>query len=442
MIDESKMEIKLADANGKAERGIELLVPGKPPYFEAIRIENGWQRRQFAKRAVEHFGLEVQSLRNIDDALVAAALEAATGDKKTIEYPAYTCANLMGTDFETTFLVEKILAEGQPAVLAGPAKSLKTSLLVDLCLSLAQAGHWLGRFRVPEAVTTCLLTGESGMATIQETVKRISTAAGYYPESIRNFLVSDRVPRFDDSRHEAALKALLLEYEIRVLAIDPLFMALAGDSMGNIFIQGESLRRVNELCAESGVSLIICHHTRKQSFKQYSPLELQDVAGAGIGEWCRQWVLVNRRQAYEPGSGHHALWLSVGGSAGHGGCWGIDLDEGTLDDPGGRHWDVSLFNRDEVRRAESDRDDERRQEAVVERVEKAKAAIVAVMAKRRFRDGETMSVLRDSSPLKTGSFKLAFGELLEEGMIEPCEVVKGGRKRPYSGYRLADSTPL
>ncbi|MCC9606638.1 hypothetical protein LOC69_12125, partial [Blastopirellula sp. JC733] len=44
--------------------------------------------------------------------------------------------------------------------------------------------------------------------------------------------------------------------------------------------------------------------------------------------------LVNRRQSYAPGSGEHRLWLTLGGYAGQGGEWGVDVDEGRLTDVG------------------------------------------------------------------------------------------------------------
>src|SRR5262249_14492089 len=71
---------------------------------------------------------------------------------------------------------------------------------------------------------------------------------------------------------------------------------------------------------------------------------LTDAAFAGFAEHCRQYMLVNRRRAYDPRRpGHHELFLSYGGSIGHSGIVHVDAEEGELaPDFTGRRWQVSV----------------------------------------------------------------------------------------------------
>jgi hypothetical protein len=69
---------------------------------------------------------------------------------------------------------------------------------------------------------------------------------------------------------------------------------------------------------------------------------LEDLAFAGIQEFARQWVLVNRETAYRPGNGQHQFLLNIGGSSGHSSLWRAEINEGTTkeDGTGGKDWDV------------------------------------------------------------------------------------------------------
>ena len=66
--------------------------------------------------------------------------------------------------------------------------------------------------------------------------------------------------------------------------------------------------------------------------------------------------MVSRRVAYKRGTGQHKLWLTSGGSAGHSGVWGVDVEEGVRSESVGRTWDVQVLSEDEARESrEGDR---------------------------------------------------------------------------------------
>jgi len=65
------------------------------------------------------------------------------------------CGAMMEKDFQVEFLVDHVLVRRQPAILAGPMKSLKSSVLIDLAISTATGGFFLGKYASPSRPGCC-----------------------------------------------------------------------------------------------------------------------------------------------------------------------------------------------------------------------------------------------------------------------------------------------
>jgi hypothetical protein len=70
------------------------------------------------------------------------------------------------------------LVEGQVAVIGGPQKPLKTSISIDLAVSLASATSWLGHFNCSTVKRVAVISGESGPWALQYVAKRVCAAKG------------------------------------------------------------------------------------------------------------------------------------------------------------------------------------------------------------------------------------------------------------------------
>ena len=265
-----------------------------------------------------------------------------------IRYKRLSCAELDVGDYEIEYLIDRTLVSGQPCIIAGGKKSLKTSIILDMGISLAMGGFFLGRLKVNRACKVGIMTGESGLATIQETCRRICRAAGFNLGDIGGLVFSDDLPKFGSVEHEDALRRFIMDDELEVVVIDPAYLCLPGADAGNLFVQGDLLRGMTKVCSDTGCTMILAHHTRKTKTDPFSPPELEDIAWAGFREFARQWLLVGRREAYVPGSGEHRLWLSVGGSAGHTALWALDISEGV---PERRRWPILVRQRHGARRS-------------------------------------------------------------------------------------------
>ena len=257
------------------------------------------------------------------------------------------------TDYRPEWLVRNVLVARQPAILGGPSKVLKTSVVIDLALSLASGTPFLGRFAVEARRRTALLSGESGPYALQETARRIRTAKGLPPEGQGDLVLWQFVlPQLANGTQLELLEAGLMESAVEVVIVDPAYLCLlSGTAVAaeNFFQVGPLLLRIAETCERIGCTLILLHHSRKGAGRENEPIELTDLSFAGFAEFARQWILISRREKFQLGSGVHRLWLSTGGSVGHCGQWGLDVDEGQLaEDFTGRRWDVKVLTIEEA----------------------------------------------------------------------------------------------
>jgi AAA domain len=382
---------------------------------------------------------QLAHLQFIGDKVVAAAKKIQGDSDEPISYRTLTMAELATTEFTTEWLVDWMLVKGQPCIMAGGKKTLKTSLLLDLGISLATAGHFLGRFRVARPVRTLLMSGESGLATIQESLRRIAQVAAVDLATVENLIVSDQLPILGQLDHNEALKNLLIELRIEALLLDPAYLCIPSDgNEGSLFAMGAILRGINELCQAQGVTLILAHHTKKNIAEPNEPPELEHIAWAGFQEFARQWLLLSRREKYEPGTGSHKLWLSVGGSAGHSSLWAFDIEEGKADDPGGRYWETTVTTGAEARR---DSQEQKESDKQAKREEKLDIQLAAdmdavVRASGKFPEGETPTIIRNRTGLGSGRFSRAVARLIEDKKLTETTITKGN-KREYDALKLA-----
>src|ERR1700677_2081225 len=310
-------------------------------------------------------------------------------------------ADLAGLDVRPRWLVKNVLVADQPALLGGPKKSLKTSVGIDLALSLGSGKPFLGRFEVPQRVKVAVLSGESGSATIKETALRIAKAKGI-ELSACDVVWGFDLPRLGVSADLMALSAALRDNGVGVLLVDPVYLCMLSGvqdvQANNMFSVGPLLAKVTAACRQTGTTVVLVHHTTKLASMQRTlvgePLELEDLAYSGFQEVARQWFLVNRRQKYEPGTGQHLLWMNLGGSAGFSGCWGIDVEEGRLNEEfQGRRWQVAVRSMDEAMKAVVRQKEQAKSEKKKAKIDEIKARLRTVL--RELPDGETVTKLAE-----------------------------------------------
>jgi hypothetical protein len=434
------IQVFAAPRNGRAQRLV-ILRNGRDEYRDSIDTDSGFQRESLLARAAARFDLPVEEMQPLDAEIVRQADvedEREEGQqRRPVRFHRISCLELDASTYEAEYLIDGLLVAKQPCILAGGKKCLKTSLLIDLGISLAVGGCFLGRLRVNRACRVGIMTGESGLATIQETARRIAAAAGYRLGEIANLIFSETLPQFGSPEHEEALRRFIMDDALEVLVVDPAYMCLPDVDHANLFQVGEKLRGVSQVCQETGALLLLARHNRKSGKADpFSPPELEDIAWAGFQEFCRQWMLVGRRELYQPGTGEHRLWLSVGGSAGHSALWALDISEGTRATEGGRFWQVNVLRADEARQEVQDQREEARREKADAMLEADQREILSIVAK--LKTAETKTALRARASFGHGRFDRAWAALVADGDLRLVQVEKGNN-RSFEGWQLRDS---
>lgn len=393
--------------------------------------------------------MDSQSADQLAAVLLSAAVEPVAAEAvaesvpeavrlfEIVDSAAFEAANL-----NQEFWIEGILAAGQPQLWSGPAKALKTSLLVDQCLSLAAGVPFLGQYTVPEPKRVLLLSSESGGFTLQETARRICAAKGLNLAALGDRLQwGFRPPQLTDANHLAALTEFIGQQKFDLVAIDPAYLSLQMDSAeaANQFAVGALLQRLTTLQAETGAVPVLAAHFRKFNAPGEMPT-LEHIAGAGFGQWARQWFLLNRQEPFNPDNpGLHKLLAAWGGSAGHCGGTAIHVTEGLREH--GRYWGVQLQGLTQTFTEETDAKKVRQREkklAADRKLEEQRRQAV-LNAMKSFPNGETKTKIRQDAKLSPDSFEPIW-TMLQQAQ-EVCSVVlqkktAGGKVKEVEGWRL------
>jgi hypothetical protein len=357
-------------------------------------------------------------------------------DLKPFRLDEITAVMLASKDWTQTYLVKDMLTESEVCIMAGAKKVLKTNILCELAIALATATPFLGRFDVPRQRMVGFISGESGGRTLAETLSRVCDSKNIAGDPlelryIEKFILSMKMPQIDAPAHMVELSRWLKAHGVQVLLLDPAYLCMDGSDAGNLMVQGAKLRRVAEVCSDASVTLILAHHTKKNTGRDsFDCPELEDISWSGFAEFARQWLLLGRRERYEPGTGSHRLWLNYGGSAGHSGLWGLDIEEGIPSDDGGRRWEVDVLTAGEARDAAT-RDKERAKAQLTEDRDNE--------CRRRLLEAikvgpETATQLRAMAAVNNSEFARSITCLRKDGLIGTCQIPKGNGQT-YEGYQ-------
>lgn len=350
--------------------------------------------------------------------------------------------------YDVDFLIANMLVAGQPAVVGGPKKALKSSIATALAYALGTGNKFLGHFPTTRKVRVAVINGESGAATVQNTLRRIANRKqqpfGVEPIDCDAYW-GFRLPQLSNADDLASLRDNIAEVKPEVLIVDPLYLCLLEAGSGlqaqNLYDMGPLLKRVSDTCLEQNVTPILVHHYRKDAgqYPRYDMPELDSLAFGGIAEFARQWMLVSRREKYDVETGVHRLWMSVGGSVGFAGEYALDIDEGPPStDVNKRYWTVTVESAAKARKTKVEEKKQLKQQQ-----ERTRLAEDIEKIEKHLRQlgptGDTATGIHKARGLSKERVERALAALRDQAALQDVDVVKpsGKSSRPYKGVALA-----
>lgn len=329
-------------------------------------------------------------------------------------------------DLPVRWLVDGVFSCDQPTIFGAKQKSLKTTLLTDLAVSLATGFPWLNRFEIPEKRRVLFVTGESSEAAAIRKVKRAAESRNLRRSDLSEALRIEAItfPTLPSREDQQAVSEAVKQQQIDVVLLDPLYMGLQGLNTANLTEVGPAMRGFMAACSPANV--IIAHHVKKSASYDDAP-NLEDLSQAGIAEFAGNYWLMGRMSEYT-GDGMHELAIRYGGRDEQFGLLKLEFDE--------RAWEARFTSLVDHREDLKARRETERVNAMTARIEKELGRNADGMSEYKL--AVAVGTQKDRGP-----FQDALGELEQRGRIILIPEFKPERSKHTSkGWKLATERQL
>lgn len=178
------------------------------------------------------------------------------------------------------WLIEGLWEYDSVGLIVAPPKSYKSTLITNMAVAVASGKPFDGRKVIQGGVL--ILQGENSLVAEKSRMMNIAGTTDlpiYYVQSSINL---DNIE---------VLKRTIIENNIKMLVIDPLYLLFGSGNMNHQVDVTPKLRTLTELRKETGCSIILVHHTRKTD--GYSDLSTSDINGSGFFEgWYESLIML------------------------------------------------------------------------------------------------------------------------------------------------------
>lgn len=322
------------------------------------------------------------------------------------------------------WIIENVLVQYSPGLIGAPEKTQKTNIAIDAAVSIASATNFMGSdsFRVPAKQTVYMLAGENDPAETEDMIARCCRSKEITVESLDDYLtVGSRLFQLDIAGVVAGVCLDLRALRPKVFFLDSIYRCVPPKTQSDGSLMSTLLQPILDTCNEIGCTLVVLCHARRDVSRERRQPTLYDMAGAGLTQIVGQWITLNHRKPFA--DGQSKLFMGVGGRAGHGGNYFVDINEGSINDHGGRVWDVQVRSPGEVQR-----------EYETHATDLKHSAVLQYLANHP--DGETQNqICTHCEGVTQRNAETILADMVANGSLVACKVIKRGKQN--DGYRLA-----
>jgi len=247
------------------------------------------------------------------------------------------------------FIIRDLMFETGALMIGGQNKTFKTTIGLDLIVSLATGQPFLNEFEIECATKrVAVFSSETQEHIMTQYLGTVIKAKDLTLCDFRkSFTINSTVPPFvmlsdGHMKRNVRFERYLQDKKPEVVLFDPLYRMLLGVNQADISSMGQALEYVEMTCMRFGAMPIFCHHSRKPNTmhgSEFPVMTLNDLSGAGGGAFCRQWLLLSHTRRYVNGSGRLHVCIGASGADEH--QWIINVE--TYDKKRNRVWNLKAF---------------------------------------------------------------------------------------------------
>jgi hypothetical protein len=210
----------------------------------------------------------------------------------------------------TSWAIEGIWSDAAHGVVAGPPKSFKSLVALDMGISVASGTHFLNQFKIGRQGPVMMIQKENNEGDIQDLQSRIETSRGLGQtvgtNGSRSLTVSGGAdypfylannPDFDltDSGDLSSLRKQIRRLNPVLLILDPLYLMTPGVDENSAHEMTPVLEWLLRVKQNYNCGTLLIHHFKKANAENPVRTMVERISGTGVfGRWYESAVLLER----------------------------------------------------------------------------------------------------------------------------------------------------